>query len=81
MVCTWRNTLNFPKTLQDFDSPEIVIKFYATVKPTPKRLAKLFYSDPKNEGEKASNRCFMQYIRSLEDFESTKLLQFLTGSE
>ena len=29
MVCTWTNTLQYLKTLKDFDTPESVIKFYA----------------------------------------------------
>ena len=27
MLCTWTNTLKYLKTLKDFDTPEIVIKF------------------------------------------------------
>ena len=81
VVCTWTNTLKYLKTLKYFDSPESVTKFYAKVKPTTKRLAKLFYSDPKNEEDRASYRFFMQYIRRLEDFELTKLLRFLTSSD
>ena len=77
MVCTWTNALKYLKTLKDFDTPESVIKFYAKVKPTTKRLAKLFYSAPKTEGDRASYR----YKRSLEDFESMGLLRFLTGSD
>ena len=46
----------------------------------PSQTNKLFYSDPKNERDRASYRFFMQYIRSL-GFESTKLLRFLTGSD
>ena len=78
MVCTWTNTLKWGK---DFDWHENVITFYAKVKPTTKRLRELFYSNPKTEGNRASYRFFMQYIRSLEDFESTKLLWFFTGSD
>ena len=81
MVCTWTNTSKYLKTIKDFDVPESVIKFYAKVKPATKRLAKLFYSDPKSEGDRTSYRFFMQFIRSLEDFESTILLQFLTVSD
>ena len=62
MVYTWTNTLKYLKTLKDLDTPDSVIKFYAKVKPTTKKLAKLFYSDPKTEGNRASNRFFMQYI-------------------
>ena len=81
IVCTWTNALKYLKTLKDFDTPESVIKFYANVKPTTKRLAKLFYSGSKTEGDRASYRFFMQYIRSLEDFESMKLLRFVTGCD
>ena len=69
------------KILKDFDKPESVINFYAKAKQTTKRLAKLFYSDPKSEEDRASYRFFMRYIRSLEHFESTKLLRFFTGSD
>ena len=62
MVYTWTNTLKYLKTLKDFDAPENVIKFYAKVKPITKGLAKLFYSDPKTEGNRASYRFFMQFI-------------------
>ena len=81
MVCTWTNTSKYLKTIKDIDIPESVIKFYAKVQPTTKRLAKLFCSDPKSEGDRASYRFFMQFIRSLEDFESTILLRFLTISD
>ena len=81
MVCTWANTLKYLKTLKEFDTPESVIKCYTKVKPTTKRLAKIFFSDPKTERDRASYRFFMQYIRSLGDFESTKFLRFLTGSD
>ena len=81
MVCTWTNTSKYVKTIKDFDTPESVIKFYAKVKPITKRLAKLFYSDPKSEGDRASYRFFMQFIQSLEDSESTVLLRFLTVSD
>ena len=81
MVCTWTNTLKYTKTLKDFDTPESVIKFYAKIQTKTKGLAKLFYSDPTSEGDIAPYRFFIHYIRSLEDFESTKLLQFLTGSD
>ena len=76
IVCTWTNALKYLKTLKDFDTPESVIKFYANVKPT----TKIFYSGSKTEGDRASYRFFMQYIRSLEDFESNyyDLLQVVT---
>ena len=79
MVYTWTNTLRYLKTLKDFDTPESDIKFY--VKPITKRMVKRFYSDPKSEGDRASCLLFMYYIQSLEDFESTRLLWFLTGSD
>ena len=81
MVCTWTNTSKYLKTVKDFDTPESVIKFCAKVKPTTKILAKIFFSDPKTEGNRASYRFFMQYIWSLEDFESMILLRLLTGSD
>ena len=81
MISTWTNTLKYLKILKDLDTHESVIKFYAKVKTATKRLAKLFCFDPKTEGDRASYRFFMQYIRSLEDFESTKLLRFLTSSD
>ena len=81
MVCTWANTLKYLKTLKDSDTLGSIIRFCAKVKTTTKRLAKLCYSHPKGEGDIVSYRFFLQYIRSLEDFESTKLLRFLTGSD
>ena len=81
MVFSWTNTLKYLKPLKDFDKLGSVITFYAEVKTKTKRLAKLCYSDPKSEGDRLPYRFFMQYIRNLEDFESTKLLRFLTCSD
>ena len=65
---------NTSKLLKILIHPKVSLNFM------PSQTNKLFYSDPKNERDRASYRFFMQYIRSL-GFESTKLLRFLTGSD
>ena len=80
MVCTWKTTIKFLKHHEEFSSRSNVKLFYNNVKPSTKKLVKLFRADPKNDSERDSYKYFLQYFRGLDDPNMTKLLQFLTGS-
>ena len=68
MAHSWANNFKYFKHVEDFQSVQIIKKFYEKLLATPKRIIGLIEAKPSNESEKDSLGYLKQYIIAIEKF-------------